>query len=189
LVAEVVPHREAGHARLGLSLLFQSASNFGSELCVTGGGIWVALVSGWLEGLVIMHIVKRFKIKSYPQAKSGEQANGSVALHPASLRGVEPGAVVSITNTRNGKRVFCIIKTDVDLLNDQIGIGYALQKKLEIEKHIDNKGIILAIASRPMPYHPLFWINHPDERVRIPVVLVIVLALVSLIISLLLIRF
>ena len=159
------------------------------NLCVIGSGICVTFASRWLEGLVIMHIVKRFKIKSHPDAKSDEQARDYVTLHPGSLRGIEPGAVVSITNTRNGKRVFCIIKTDVDLDKNQIGIDYVLQKKLKIEKHKNNKGIILAITSRSMPYYPLFWMNHPDERVRGLLVVGTGIAFVSLVISLLLIGF
>lgn len=153
------------------------------------GGVCTAVISSWLEGLIIMRIVERFKIKSHPDTRPDKQWRGYVTLHPAALRGIDPGTLVSIVNTRSGKRVFCIIKTDADLFKNQIGIGCELQKKLEIEKHKDSKGIILAIVSRQMPYYPLFWINHLDERVRGPLVVGTGIAFVFLVISLLLIGF
>ena len=153
------------------------------------GRVCAAFVDKWLEGLIIMPIVERFKIKSHPDTKPDKQGRGYVTLNPAALRGIDPGTLVSITNTRNGKRVFCIIKTDVDLYKNQIGIDDELQKKLEIEKHMDNKGIILAIVSQPMPYYAPFWMNHPNERVRVPLVVGTGVAFVSLAILLLLIGF
>lgn len=154
-----------------------------------GGGVRAAVVGRWLEGLITMRIVERFEIKSHPDTKPDKQGRGYVTLNPAALRGIDPGTLVSITNTRNGKRVFCIIKTDVDLYKNQIGIDDELQEKLEIEKHMDNKGIILAIVSQPMPYYALFWMNHPNERVRVPLVVKTAVAFVSLAILLLLIGF
>jgi hypothetical protein len=99
-----------------------------------GGRVCAAFVDKWLEGLIIMPIVERFKIKSHPDTKPDKQGRGYVTLNPAALRGIDPGTLVSITNTRNGKRVFCIIKTDVDLYKNQIGIDDELQKKTRDRK-------------------------------------------------------
>lgn len=154
-----------------------------------GGGVRAAVVGRWLEGLITMHIVERFEIKNHPDTKPDKQGRGYVTLNPVALRGIDPGTLVSITNTRNGKRVFCIIKTDVDLYKNQIGIDDELHEKLEIEKHMDNKGIILAIVSQPIPYYALFWMNHPNGRARVPLFVGTGVAFVSLAILLLLIGF
>jgi len=159
------------------------------SFCVWGGGVRAAFVGRWLEGLVIMRIVERFEIKSHPDTKPDKQGRSYVTLHPASLRGIDPGTLVSITNTRNGKRIFCMIKTDVDLNKSQIGIDCALQRKLDIEMHKDNKDIILAIVSQPMAYYVPFWMSHPNERVRVPLVVGTGIAFVALAISLLLLGF
>jgi hypothetical protein len=126
-----------------------------------------------------MRTLERFKVKS--QTKDDKKGRGYATLRPNCLRGFRTGELVSIKNRRNGKQVFCRINADGDLFKNQIGIDYVLQQKLEIERSEENE---LEIASRSSPSYALFWMNHPDDRVRVPFIVGTVIALVSLVISL-----
>jgi len=65
------------------------------------------------------------------------------------------------------------VNTDNELRADQIGIDYKLQKRLGIDRREHSR---LEIASRAWPYRMAFWMNHPDDRVRVPLVVGTVLA-------------
>jgi hypothetical protein len=57
------------------------------------------------------------------------------------------------------------MNTDATLYGNQIAIDYALQKKIDVERKEQNE---LAISTRPFAFWAMYWLTHPDERVRVP---------------------